>query len=348
MKQIFISSIVVLVIILGITSCQDRIDYSPDIALLKSQVAALKKTTDSLNNALKVTNSQLSTTNLRIDELTSKISLINSQILVLTNDLTKVNANISLIISKLEDLQKQIDDLRKLINDLSTKPSTLETGLVLFYPFTGNANDLSGNGRDGIVSGATLTIDRYGKSSSAYYFNGVVGTKIQSNYSGILGNESRSISVWVKRTEPIIWSSHVMYWGKPSKNDYNLPGGNAYSILFANWDAQPFIGVDNGYSAVGTKTNIFLDNKWHNYIFIYDQLLGTKNSNIKIFIDGALSSNTVNYNPLNINTIDEKKLVIGETFNEGGWAWTFKGDIDDVRLYNRVLNNLEIAYLANH
>jgi prefoldin subunit 5 len=332
---------------LGIISCQDRVDYSPDIALLKSQVAALKKTTDSLNNALKVTNGQLSTTNGRIDELTSKVSLINSQIILLTNDLTKVNANISLIISKLEDLQKQIDDLRKIINDLSTKPSTLETGLVLFYPFTGNANDLSGNGRDGIVSGATLTSDRYGKSSSAYYFNGVVGTKIQSNYSGILGNESRSISVWVKRTEKLFNANHILTWGTLTTNNIQILG-SCYTIFMSGPNgSNSLIGVDNGGSAVGNYFTNATDAKWHNYIFVYDQQLGANISNVKIFIDGVLVSNDFTYNMRNITTIESIKVVIGEYWGKVDDR-TFKGDIDDVRMYNRVLNNLEIAYLANH
>ena len=38
----------------------------------------------------------------------------------------------------------------------------LDSGLVAYYPFNGNANDESGNGNDGTVNGATLTADRFG------------------------------------------------------------------------------------------------------------------------------------------------------------------------------------------
>ncbi len=51
--------------------------------------------------------------------------------------------------------------------------SFLTNGLVLYYPFDGNANDASGNGNNGTVEGATLTTDRFGNPNSAYYFNGV-------------------------------------------------------------------------------------------------------------------------------------------------------------------------------
>ena len=33
-------------------------------------------------------------------------------------------------------------------------------GLVAWWPFSGNANDASGNGNNGTVNGATLTTDR--------------------------------------------------------------------------------------------------------------------------------------------------------------------------------------------
>ena len=45
-------------------------------------------------------------------------------------------------------------------------------GLVGWWPFTGNANDLSGNGNNGTVNGATLTTDRFGSPNCAYLFNG--------------------------------------------------------------------------------------------------------------------------------------------------------------------------------
>jgi hypothetical protein len=38
-------------------------------------------------------------------------------------------------------------------------------GLVVYYPFNGNANDASGNGNNGAVSGATLTSDKDGNTN---------------------------------------------------------------------------------------------------------------------------------------------------------------------------------------
>ena len=54
-----------------------------------------------------------------------------------------------------------------------TLATNLQTGLVGYWPFCGNANDESGNGNNGTVNGATLTTDRFGNTNSAYSFDGV-------------------------------------------------------------------------------------------------------------------------------------------------------------------------------
>ena len=50
----------------------------------------------------------------------------------------------------------------------------LRDGLVACYPFNGDARDVTGNGNDGEVNGATPTSDRFGNANSAYFFQGTV------------------------------------------------------------------------------------------------------------------------------------------------------------------------------
>jgi hypothetical protein len=111
--------------------------------------------------------------------------------------------------------------------------------------------------------------------------------------------------------------------------------------------SRSLVGVDNGGSAVGNYFTSATDSKWHNYIFVYDKLLGTNISNVKIYIDGVLVNNDFKYNMKNIATGELVKVVIGEYWG-GVDERTFLGDIDDIRIYERVLTNLEIDYLANH
>ncbi len=50
---------------------------------------------------------------------------------------------------------------------LKDLPQNLQNGLVAWYPFSGNANDYSGNGYNGTVNGASLTTDRFGLNNGA-------------------------------------------------------------------------------------------------------------------------------------------------------------------------------------
>ncbi len=49
----------------------------------------------------------------------------------------------------------------------------VEGNVIAWYPFQGNAQDISGNALHGQVSGAKLTEDSLGQSSSAYFFDGI-------------------------------------------------------------------------------------------------------------------------------------------------------------------------------
>jgi len=58
-------------------------------------------------------------------------------------------------------------------NNCSVPAYVPTNGLVGYWPFCGNANDVSGNGNNGTVNGATLTTDRNGNTNEAYSFDGV-------------------------------------------------------------------------------------------------------------------------------------------------------------------------------
>ncbi len=84
----------------------------------------------------------------------------------------------------------------------------LTAGLVASFPFSGNADDASGNGNDGtVMTGHTnwgagtpvLSADRFGNADMAYYFN--EGGHIEVPYSTILNPSSMSISWWIKMEE---------------------------------------------------------------------------------------------------------------------------------------------------
>ena len=57
--------------------------------------------------------------------------------------------------------------------DLSQSFIASSQGLIGYYSFSGNANDLSGNSNNGVVNGAQLVNDRFGNPNSSYQFDGI-------------------------------------------------------------------------------------------------------------------------------------------------------------------------------
>ncbi len=78
-------------------------------------------------------------------------------------------------------------------------------GLVGWWPFNGNANDESGNGNQGTVNGATLTVDRFGIANQAYGFDGV-NDFIQCGQLQL--NLNASFSVWIAPMESLNIGQH--------------------------------------------------------------------------------------------------------------------------------------------
>ena len=57
--------------------------------------------------------------------------------------------------------------------DVEMVNDNVDSSLVAYYPFNGNANDVSGNGRNATVYGdSALTTGKDNSSNSAYYFDG--------------------------------------------------------------------------------------------------------------------------------------------------------------------------------
>ena len=76
--------------------------------------------------------------------------------------------------------------------------NTLDSGLVAYYPFNGDARDRSGNGNDGIIKGARSTSDRFGNPRSALLFERVTDSVIVPPSSDFDFSDERAstISCW--------------------------------------------------------------------------------------------------------------------------------------------------------
>ncbi len=228
----------------------------------------------------------------------------------------------------------KIDDIRiydKAINyseilQMFNQGINLNQGLLAYYPFNGNTNDESGNGRNGVNYGASLTADRYGMPEKAYNFNGI------NNYIDIPGTNNLnlngggfSLTSWINFTEPNYFHAIV---GK------HISGyGNGYYLMIRQPTKIEFY-IDSEFGLQTSEP--YNDGNWHFVAGVYD------GATMKLYVDGILkSSQAKTYSNLNDSTLMMGKHHAGVADNY------FDGKLDDIRIYGRTLTELEILSLKN-
>jgi hypothetical protein len=237
------------------------------------------------------------------------------------------------------------------INAFAQVPSYVPTsGLQGWWPFTGNANDVSTNANNGTVTGSTLTSDRFGNVNSAYSFNGT--TDYIDVATQQLNVTAYSISCWFNYSSS---GTAGRYRGIVQAS-----GTTAYSLSI-QMSADPTFtapyrlsasvngpGVFNGW----ITPNTFNDNVWHHAVAVIQVNSGTQtnSSQISLYVDGNLVNSTstaVNYSSVLAPFNGSGNTKIGRTEHCCGTSNFFNGKIDDVGIWNRALTAQEINDLYN-
>ncbi len=203
----------------------------------------------------------------------------------------------------------------------------LNDGLVAYYPLDGNAKDMSGNGNDGEVNGDIVYVDSImGKAAK---FDGeddyIVLPAIAPSFLNGL-----TITAWVVFDRDKSGSfEKIINFGKGPYGDFIFFGRNG-----SNNDLL-FIIQDGNYNCgVIEVSNGIIPGKLHYYSATLDN-----NTNVKIYRDAELiGTGTTTCLPKNI---ERDTNYIGR----GSWSSDFKGQIDDLRIYNRTLSDSEIKQL---
>jgi hypothetical protein len=216
---------------------------------------------------------------------------------------------------------------------------SLVNGLVAYYPFCGNANDQSGSGLNGVVNGATLTIDRFGNSNNAYSFNGTSNyIEVQDNNLLDLTN-NYTISAWIKINE---FCNQTDLNSSIIKKE-RLIGGTGYGLGISS-NGGIVDEFNNTSSNAPVYTNSVINaSVWAQIISVHD------GSTRKIYFNGNLIDTQAFNNSL---IVSSQNLFIGKEFsgNIGGGGYTnryFNGIIDDIGIWNRALTQQEITQLFN-
>jgi len=198
-------------------------------------------------------------------------------------------------------------------------------GLIGFWPFTGNANDVSGNGHNGVVSGAVLDADRNGVANACYRFNGTSDI-INVPSTGITNLNRTTLSAWVKYTGNANSSrSYDVYFEFGDYGNHTL----AYSIDVVN-------NTFNFYHPCKPSliTNANLINNWHNVVVVEDSNITTTYLD-GVFFNLQTNSTTFCYKGTN-------NLLFGASPVDLQWM---TGSLDDIGFWNRSLSDQEVKNL---
>lgn len=211
-------------------------------------------------------------------------------------------------------------------------PSYVPTnGLVGYWPFNGNANDISGNGNNGTNNGATLTTDRNGDANSAYYFTGSgCNTRIDAQVNTSSIQTGLTISIWILKVGDGCLGPRILeFWPEDNPNGQGMAQWG-----WENGNNSLYIGSTTSggcYTTVPVNGN----NIWYNIVYTNDGTTG------KFYKDGMLISSI----PSNGNPTLAGNAAFGR-MNHGGFD-AFNGKLDDIGVWNRALTQQEITNLYN-
>jgi hypothetical protein len=239
-------------------------------------------------------------------------------------------------------------------NVMAQVPSYVPTiGLVGYWPFNGNANDLSLNNLDGVATGVDLVQDRYGILNSAYEFTtngwnpGSQLSEVYIPYNSLFNTSQISISTWINSYD----------WGWPGSNSvvltrfeqgYSTPNGQSWGVAVSLLNPFPlnngefysvlFNQPQNTSSVIGQQIPI---NEWTHLLITFDGITQ------KQFVNGVFTSQINSPNGFELNQLGTSGISIGVSNQANGYWSPFNGIIDDIGIWNRALTQQEITDLFN-
>ena len=239
------------------------------------------------------------------------------------------------------------------IHTVSWGQVNLNAGLVAYYPFNGNFNDVSGNGNNGTgQNGVGFGMDQWGNPNAAAFFDGIDDWVSITPSASITSSKRLTVAFRFKTNSTSdqipISKSDVLQGSNGNLNNFQyqlgfncsppLPSSNFY-FATNHHNSCNSLSLASDYSYAGA----IVPNVWYCIAAVFDS--GIKS----LYVNGLL----VNQQPVasGINPTYVDSCVNGNLRFGYWWAndpkW-FSGFMDEVRLYNRALSAIEIDSLCNY
>lgn len=205
-------------------------------------------------------------------------------------------------------------------------------GLVAFYPFDGNANDVSGNNNHAAVNGPTLTSDRHMSPSSAYLFNGTNNFMAVNLTTTLTANWT--ISGWYKINGGNSFNAYYSFGlgFTPNANGFGF-GGTAhtcYPMQYGMYDGGIGPGCQAAQSLHGNITPDY--NEWMHVVLV-------KSSTTYSFYFNGVFDNSASLTPIAVGN-----FVIGKRSDN---ILYYKGVMDEIGIWDRELTPAEIEAISS-
>ncbi|MEI6604967.1 MAG: SUMF1/EgtB/PvdO family nonheme iron enzyme, partial [Verrucomicrobiota bacterium] len=211
--------------------------------------------------------------------------------------------------------------------DPANAGSTL--GLAAYYPLDGNAHDASGSGHDGTEHGGLTYAD--GMIGSAGVFDGI-DDYVDIEQLFFSGTQNATITFFARSLGAQNTYAVMVSQGHRNSTGFAFQYGTPRPT-----DTAFVFGIPGTWSFLYYPIDLETDSRWHSYS------VTMAGNTLAIYFDGVLQ-NTANKGL----TFGIFGFNIGRDFsNEDSNHRTFKGLIDDVRIYNRALSSSEVGALYN-
>ena len=204
-------------------------------------------------------------------------------------------------------------------------------GLLAHYPFEGNANDESGNGNDGTLNGNPQFVE--GQEGQAISLDGDDDFVQTDPSSSLKVDEKLTFAAWVFVDLDSMAKKTLAVQG----TDVDTDGNWEIRVSDDGSFALDKNNVDGNVDGSARSDGGIPVRQWHHVAITFSG--GTT----KFYIDGALDSEK-DFGASSFNTTSDG-IKIGDREYTGDETDDFKGEMDEVRLYDRALTEEEVQEL---